>query len=361
MAVGRLSLHKPQEGKRHVCLGQERCSEEAGCHHLRNRGCSGHCFQGTREWKVLANSTGWAFSGYSNSGPWQEVSSWVEGYLPPSCMQSTRAGAYGTALPSHHLQDAQDGRGDGSLTLALQDFRAGIKERPFKGPSPLLWHSQMVFPAGLQAVPCRVQCQNMEEDREGRKSSFILEPRRKAIRSRVKAILPTGVVICWLFRDILSQFRHFLSLISTSTFLSLISTSTCLYPLTCTVPNQRSGFWRGETAKKIQSILSQISSKHPEGPKVLQGSLSLPIPHSAIIDCLTDSATGILGSLMALDSGPLGILSRLLQVNAHIRALPLFILFMTIPFICRTLYTFHIHYYCIHCSRAFQHLQNEFP
>lgn len=43
---------------------------------------------------------------------------------------------------------------------------------------------------------------------------------------------------------------------------------------------------------------------------------------------------------MALDPELLGIQSRLPKVNSHILTVLLFILFMTIPFICRTLYTF---------------------
>lgn len=59
-------------------------------------------------------------------------------WLLPSRMESIRTGAASSALPPDHSKDAQDGRGDGALTLALWDVRAGLKEPFCKVPSPLL-------------------------------------------------------------------------------------------------------------------------------------------------------------------------------------------------------------------------------
>lgn len=50
-------------------------------------------------------------------------------------------------------------------------------------------------------------------------------------------------------------------------------------------------------------------------------------------------ATGELALLTALGPGLLGLLSKLPKVNSHVLAVLLFILFRTIPFICRTLST----------------------
>lgn len=138
---------------------------------LSERARPGHRLQNTRGRRVLAHSKGWTLSGYANLGPWQGGP-----LLGRSLAPFFQHGEYQMlmaqpclpiTLKLHRMDE-----GDESLTLTLQDFRAGLKERPCKVPSPLLWHSQATFPAGLQAVTFRVQCQNLEE--KARKTSFIL-------------------------------------------------------------------------------------------------------------------------------------------------------------------------------------------
>lgn len=86
-----------------------------------------------------------------------------------------------------------------------------------------------------------------ELEGEGRKDGFLLLLRRRVFRSRTEAVLLAGVVIviCWLFRNTISLFRH---------FLSHIPDATCLHLFTCMVHNhycQGDAFWSGEIAQKM--------------------------------------------------------------------------------------------------------------
>lgn len=129
---------------------------------LSDRACPGHCLQNTRGRRVLAQSKGWALSGYANPGPWQG-GPLLGRRLAPSFQHGEHQVLMAQPCLPITLKLHRMDEGDESLTLSLQDFRAGLKEHPCKVPSPLLWHSQATFPAGLQAVTFRVQCQNLEE------------------------------------------------------------------------------------------------------------------------------------------------------------------------------------------------------
>lgn len=128
---------------------------------LSERVCLGHCLQNTRGRRVLAHNKGWALSAYANPGPWQ-VCPLLGRRLAPSFQPGEHPVLMAQPCLPIPLKLHRMDEGDESRTLTLQGFRAGLKEHPCKVPSPLLWHSPATFPAGLQAVPFRVQCQNLE-------------------------------------------------------------------------------------------------------------------------------------------------------------------------------------------------------